>query len=274
MTLTVTLGAEDGLAAAIAGRLLDRIVGDRASGEWLREYWSDAELRKTQRRMVDFEGRAGWSNPSTLSDLGRRHGHHLRAHGKPDSNPHHRPLLGNAARAYKYVLLAAVMPFEEPRALLLAFDADGKPDHERYRAGVHAAVRERTFPFAILVAEAHPEFDAWVLAGFVPASRRDHDALAAVRTSLRNAGHAFDPLAEPHRLTSTIADDPRDAKQLCARLLDLSGQAHLGEPAVQRCIDELPLSAPVSAALGLTAFVDDIVRGVLPLLGDPPQRDR
>lgn len=265
MTLAIIVCAEDSLASDVATRLLDRVVAERASAEWLRDLWLDPTTRDAQRRVVDLDAHAGWSSLSHIKEVERRG----RSRVHPRDLASNRALVGSAAIAYKCVRLAPAAT----RVLLLAFDADHRPDHERCRAGVDAAVRSASRHLTVLVAEAHPEFDAWVIAGFVPASRRDHDELATVRTSLRNAGHTFDPLAEPHRLTSTISDDPRDAKQLCATLLGLSAQAHFGEPAVQQCIDALPLSASVAAALGLTAFVDDIVRGVLPLLGDPPQRD-
>ncbi|MDB4929911.1 MAG: hypothetical protein JWM10_2395 [Myxococcaceae bacterium] len=266
MTLTVTVCAEDSLAADTSTRLLDRVVAARASAEWLRDYWTDPSLREHQRSVVDLAGRAGWSRPAHVKQVEVRP--HLRAHGRhPGTN---RPLVGNAALAYKSVRVAAARPVESPHALLLAFDTDHRPADQRCRAGVEAALLGATPDLAVLVAEAHPEFDAWIIAGFVPTARHHHDAVASVRAGLRAAGHVFDPVVEPHRLTSDVAGDPRDAKKLCALLLGLDDQAHFGHAEVQRCAESIPLDTPAAEAIGVAAFVADVVRSVLPRLGDRP----
>lgn len=266
MTLTVTLCAEDSLAAGVSAQLFDRTIAERARAQWLRDLWVDPDLRATQRRVVDFDDRDGWSNRSHVGEVearGRR-----RVHPRdPETN---RSLGGNAALAYKCVRLAAALPLDGPHALLLAFDADQKPVDQHCRTGVVAATRDATLDFVVVVAEPQPEFDAWVIAGFVPASQRDHDEVAAIREHLRAAGHSIHPVAEPHRLTSTVAGDPRDAKSLCQRLLGLDAQAGPDEPAVLACVDALPLTPPPERLADVRAFVDDVERGVLPLLGDDP----
>jgi hypothetical protein len=252
VTLTVTVCAEDSLAADTSTRPLDRVVCERATEDWLREYWSDPALREDQRSVVDLAGRAGWSDRAHLKHVETPR--HLRAHLRdPRSN---RPLSGNAALAYKSVRVAATRPTEGPHVLLLAFDTDHRPDEQRCRAGVEAALLDVTHDLAVVVAEAHPEFDAWIIAGFVATGRHHHDTVASVRADLRAAGHAFDPMVEAHRLTSDVAGDPRDAKKLCARLLGLDEQAHFGHPEVRRCADALPLDSPTARAVGVAAFVD------------------
>jgi hypothetical protein len=264
VTLTITHCAEDALAAGLSSQLTDRVIAERATSEWLRDLWSEKALLASQRRFVDLEGRPGAMNRTHLGLVERQR--RLRVH--PRHLASGRSLGGNAALAYKCVRLAATATVDGPHALLIAFDTDHKPVEERCRAGVEAARHGTTFDLAIVVAEAHPEFDGWVIAGFVPTSRRDHDAIASVRQSLRAAGFSIDPLTEPHRLTSTVSDDARDAKALCMALLGLEHQAAPDHPLVDACVQTTPLDTLLARAgdAGLNAFVDDILGAVLPLL--------
>ncbi len=264
MTLTVTHCAEDALAAGLSSLLTDRVIAERAASLWLRDLWSEESLLPEARRFVDLEGRPGFTDRSHLGHVERQR--RFRVH------PRHlatgRSLGGNAALAYKCVRLTAAADVDGQHALLIAFDTDHKPVEERCHAGVEAAKHGTTIALAVIVAEAHPEFDGWVIAGFVSASNRDHAALAAVRASLREAGYSIDPLTEPHRLTSTVANDARDAKALCKALLGLDQQAAPGHPAVEACVRNTSLDTLLSRAgvAGLNRFVDDVTRGVLPLL--------
>ncbi len=173
--------------------------------------------------------------------------------------------LGNAVRAYTCVRLAAAAGAEVPRVLVLAFDTDGRGPEERCEVGVASARQGRSFDFGVVVAEAHPEFDAWGLAGFEPAAaheaRTHHEVCAEL---------GMDPTEKPHALTSTVAGDPRDAKLLCVRLLHLDGQAHPEDARVRRCVLDTSLERLMArgAGAGIAAFVDAVIREVLPLLGD------
>jgi hypothetical protein len=263
MTLTVTLCAEDALAAGLSSQLLDRVVSERAS-MWLRDLWN-SPVRDELRRVVDLEGGPGWSDRPHIDRLQHagppRRG--IRAH--PRDLRTNRPLIGNAARAYTCVRLAAIASTEVPRVLVLAFDTDGYGMDQRCEVGVASAQEGRTFDFGVVVAEAHPEFDVWVIAGFEPGPTHESRAHREVCAQL-----AMDPTAKPHELTSNVAGDPRDAKVLCARLLHLDGQAHPEHPRVRQCILDTALERLIArgAQAGLADFVDAVTRTVLPLLGD------
>lgn len=266
MMLRITHCAEDALAAGLSAMLLDRVVVESASS-WLRDLWTP-ELRGGLRSFVDLEGREGWSSRTHLRDVQRRS--NFRVH--PRHVGTNRPLVGSAALAYLCVRLAASIRCDVPHVVMIAFDTDGKPETERCAVGVEAATEGRALDYGVLVAEAHPEFDAWVIAGFKPGATHERAALAEAIREL-----TFDPTIEPHRLTSNVSGDARDAKVLCRRLLALDDQASPDDARVLVCVldtrwDELMRRG---AHVGLAAFARDVLRVVVPLLGDrqPVARD-
>lgn len=262
MTLTVTHCAEDALAAGVSAALLDRVVRER-SPDWLADLWAPETIGE-HRAVVDLEGREGWSDRSHVRRLQERElpGRRFRAHPRDPRTG--RPLRGNAALAYDCVRLAAVVGGEAPRVLLLAYDTDGRGEAERCAAGVAAAEAGRALDFGVVVAEAHPEFDAWVIAGFEPGATHEKVRLGAVVGELK-----FDPREAPHRLTSTVDGATTDAKALCARLLGLDAQAAPDDERVTRCVCDTALEVLVACGeeAGVAAYVDEVRRVVLPLLG-------
>jgi hypothetical protein len=176
---------------------------------------------------------------------------------------------GNAALAYVAVRLACLAPVEGDRALLLSFDVDRHPPEECCAPGVLAALQSAEAPLGVLVAEAQPEFDAWVISGFLPKDAGERSLLEGERRRLEEAGHTFDPVTEPHKLTSTLPGDPRDAKAMCARLLRLEGQAVPTDGRVRECLDA-PLETLLTngAEAGIRGLLSEVVAVLLPLLGD------
>lgn len=261
--LTVVQCAEDRLAAEVSAALLDRVVRERARAEWLRDCWAP-ETVDTHRQIVDLEGSAGWSDRGAVRRV--QQGARLRLHMRDPRT--RRPLGGNAALAYVCVRLASMeaAPGDgSARVLLLAFDTDGKSELERCTTGVDAARSDAEPGIDILVAEAHREFDAWVVAGFVPGPRHEKVSHEEEKSRI-----GFDPLEAPHELTSNVTGDARDAKALCTRLLRLDGPAHLDHERVRACVIDTDLGTLQARGqgAGIAQYLGDVARVVLPLLGD------
>lgn len=137
--------------------------------------------------------------------------------------------------------------------VVLGRDVDGR---SKRRDGLRRASRDRKWSFAVLGLLAEPESEAWYVAGFVPTSKGDSEALEAVRARLH-----FDPTEHPHRLTSTVSEGPKDAKSVC--------EALIGTDADRRrdCL-EAPFERlrRVGAACGIVDFLDDIDARLVPLV--------
>ncbi|MFO0607676.1 MAG: hypothetical protein U0324_31225 [Polyangiales bacterium] len=258
MTLRILHVAEDALSAAVSRDLLDRVVAERGP-DWLRELFADPALRATQRRFEGLDGAEGWASRGAV-----------KAHAEARGVRSLRRLSGNAALASKCLLLAAKV---DPACLvLLAFDRDRHPDDETLRHGVAAT----TTPAAprCLVAEAVPEFDAWVLAGWRAESRAEEAALRDAEARIEAQSGKLSPLDALHRLTSNVAGDARDAKRLCAALCGLGAADQVGpeHDRARRCWAEPPLDELEARGehIGLRVYLHDVDREVVPLLGGAP----
>ncbi|MCA9608339.1 MAG: hypothetical protein KC619_22170 [Myxococcales bacterium] len=137
--------------------------------------------------------------------------------------------------------------------VVLGRDVDGRL---KRRDGFRRAIRDRSWSLAVLGLLAEPESEAWYLAGFVPTSKGERDALAAVRERLR-----FDPTEHPHRLTSTVPGGRKDAKSV---LDDLVG----ADTARRRDCLEAPFDRlrRVGVDCGIVDFLDQVDDRLLPLV--------
>lgn len=261
MTLRILHVAEDGLSAAVSRDLLDRVVAER-SPDWLSELFADPALRATQRRFEDLDGREAWASRGAVKARAEALG--VRSFAR---------LSGNAALASKCLLLAARI--DPGLVVLLAFDRDRHPDDQTLRHGV--AMTCATGTPRCVVAEAMPEFDAWVLAGWQPENRVEQEALHAAEAQLAAQGQRFAPLDGLHRLTSNVSGDTRDAKRLCASLCGLDAGAQVGpdDARARRCWTEAPLEALEArgAHTGLREYLRDVARVVVPALGGGPSEE-
>lgn len=262
MTLRILHFAEDALSAAVSRELLDRVVAERGP-DWLRDLFADPALRATQRRFEDLEGADRWASRGAVKAQAEARG--VRSFKR---------LSGNAALAAKCLLLAATI--DRACVVLLAFDRDRHPDEETVRHGAVTSSSQGT-PRPV-VAEATPEFDAWVLAGWRPENRAEETALRRAQERLAADGWSFSPLHALHRLTSDVAGDARDAKRLCALLCGLAEgeQVAPSHDRARRCWTEAPLVdlAERGELLGLRSYLDEVERVVIPALGGaPPSRD-
>lgn len=234
---TIITCAEDELAARVAQHLFRRTLEENSTVEHVRDNVGTL-------RFVDLEGNPGWTLNRDLGPVLARHGRRIGVHP--------RGLGGNALRAYRIVRVAQILRHEALTILVLAYDRDGVAEYG-LRTGVHAASPQAV---NVVVAEAQPEFDAWVVCGFEPANALEHERLQEWVARLAPLG--VNPLTSPERLTSTVTGDARDAKSLVQALLGLDGQAKGNEARVLECLDR-PLAAlrQRGAQTGLPSFLDE-----------------
>lgn len=241
---TIVTCAEDELAARVAQHLFRRALEENSTVDHVRDNVDTLQF-------VDLEGNPGWTLNRDLEPILERHGRRIGVHPP-------RGLGGNALRAYRVIRFARTLRHEAITILVLAYDRDGRDAEHGLRAGVRAASPQAD---NVVVAEAQPEFDAWVVCGFEPANRLEHERLQTWIAQLQPLG--ANPVTSPERLTSNVPGDARDAKSLVQGLLGLEGQAKGNEPRVLDCLDR-PLSElrQRGALTGLPSFLDEVCRVV------------
>lgn len=243
--LRILIIAEDRLGTTLARDLGDRVVVAHGP-EWLSAIWETPSLRASQRSWRGVDEADEWTPWAQTKALASRRG--LRTHGLG--------MTGYELSAYRAAHVAALI---DPRfdALVLCHDTDGR---EALRAEMLRGVqRARVDGLPILLAVAHQEAEAWVLAGFEPRHAAERDALRGLATEL-----GFDASAEPHRATANVRDDPRDAKRCCEALLG----DDLYAPRATDCWQQTPLQRlrTRGAQTGLAEYLCDVELRLLPVL--------
>ena len=247
MTLRVLVVAEDRLGMTLARDLCDRIVVERAPVDF-RSIWEDPDLRETQRVWYGLADSERWTTDCNWSDAKAR-----------SRRVHPLGMRGYAVEAYRTVQTAAL---HEPRpdVLVLCRDTDG---NEEVRAQMLDGLARANVPdLPVVLAVAHQESEAWVVAGFVPAHNAEREVVATLKRDL-----GFDPLEEPHRLTPKGQAEVRDAKRVCRTLLPDGEYGPRGE----RCWIETSLAELERRGrhTGLPAYLEAIQRLILPLIAGP-----
>ena len=130
----------------------------------------------------------------------KAHGHFSGEPGAPD------------AHAGRRAILAVRMTHDDVSAMLLIRDSDG--DMNR-RKGLEQARNESPVKERIVIGLCHPTRECWVLAGFVPESKREWKALTSLTAAL-----SFDPCAEAARLNDRRDHERRSAKRVLRQLTD------------------------------------------------------
>lgn len=241
---------------------------------WAREDRAHDTLVKTLARRVVIEG-ASWDIADHLEhmwtwagpggepefkvgadiDVSQFSTRRIRLHGKLGDQP-----LAPEARMYRQLLLAFDLATPRPQLVIIARDGDGRASQRR--RGFAQVVEFHDFDFPIILALPEPESEAWFICGFSPKTPVEHALLAELRDRL-----SFNPVTQPHRLTSQPKDAVTDAKRV---LVALVGDGHERRDAG---VHETPL--PVLARhgehAGLAEFLDELRRHLLPLL-DPRAR--
>lgn len=242
---------------------------------WAREDRAHDTLVKTLARRVVLEGASwdiapaldhmwSWAGPKGEAEFkitGKLEvrgpgGRPLRLHGKIAGEP-----LAPEARMYRRLLHAFDQASPRPQLVILARDADRRA-RER-RRGFEQVATGLAWSFPIILAMPEPESEAWFLCGFEASSDTERDELAALRAALN-----FDPITQPHRLTSAPASADTDAKRVLAVLV--------GDDLDRRdaCLEvELERLAANGEGAGLARLLDELRAHLLPLLdpaAEPP----
>jgi len=245
MTLRVLVLAEDELGMTLARDLCDRVVVERGS-DWLVELWSYPALRETQRAWTGIshgESLLKWRSLNALSRERRvvMHVKGLRGYGIE---------AGKAAR-----LAATCEP--RPDLLVLCRDTDGR---ESVRQEMQDGLEQARADVPVVLAVAHQECEAWVIAGFFATNGAEKALLDKLQSE-----HGFDPTLEPHRLTAGKATEPHDAKRVHDALLPAGSSSERA----RQCWLDTPLLdlGHRGARTGLPDYLREVESVVLPLLG-------
>jgi hypothetical protein len=250
--------AEDRLGFTLTTALCDRVVAERSG--WLRDHWSDETSRRSFRawEKLDASTPAAWTTRADVRRLwGKRPLHPLR-------------LKAEGALAYKAAKLALERSAEGTPvdALFVVHDSDGD---EATESNMRRGAREATAAspeLVVVVATPHPEVEAWVVAGIVAETDEEEASHDSERQRL-----GFDPVREPHRLSSGKRTGKRDAKGVCEAIL---GEEHAAPDRWARCWERTPLTTleENGDGAGLRAYVGAVEKRVLPVLGDRAPQDK
>lgn len=229
------LAGEDRAHFEAASRLAERILVDRLP-------WLDGVLR--------WHGPADDQRWFPLKDALRRardlrldvHGHFGGEAGRPE-----------ARQVRAQLLLWKKLARELARhgdAVILGVIVRDLDRHPERRAGAEQARDAASCPFAVALGFCVPEAEGWYLCAFEPTSDAERKRLAALTATL-----GFSPVTEVHRLTSTTAGSPRDAKAILGELCD-------NDPARRRAGLDAPIDHLRVRGLrsGLADFLDDLTR--------------
>ena len=234
------LVGEDALARELAV-----VLADRSGSDLLEHAWNlDPMLYSEQR---EWRGRGRNSPFSTRSDFKDhpRFGRGLVPLGWAE---------GPGAQFIAKVVNAFVG--ESLAVLVIAIDED----RVHQRAAAQRRARDKAAPaiaFPVVLALINPEAEAWEIAAFHLST-----AEALARHTAVTASLAFDPVRQPHRMTSTSGRPERDCKAVHRALLDGDRPCH------DRPLAELGATAQ---STGLPTYLVDI-EAALRIAFDIPKR--
>ncbi|MCC6558193.1 MAG: hypothetical protein IT372_35045 [Polyangiaceae bacterium] len=240
--------AEDRQAFELATDLCDRIIAERSS--WLRDHWGEEASRRHHRIWTGLEpSDRSWSSRSDVKRLAQQCSVRIQGLG----------VKAEGALARKALEVARRLR-PGAAALFIVHDTDGDLEtaaRMREGAGAAAAVSPR-----VVIAAPHPEAEAWLMAGIVPETPEEREALGAERERL-----GFDPTANPGALSSGRAEGKRDAKRICEAIL---GAREDSAERWERCWKETPLEILErnGEGAGLREYTREVEELILPLLGD------
>jgi hypothetical protein len=169
---------------------------------------------------------------------------------------------GGTFEAYRAAHVTAMLE-PRPDVLVMCRDTDGNTSLRSEM--VLGLERAHVEDVPMVLAVAHQEAEAWVVAGFVPRHANERELVARLSEEL-----GFNPTTAPHLLTPKTRADSRDAKRCTTELLakgiftDRGMTCWLDTP-----LDEL---ARRGAATGLPEYLADLERVFLPLLAGTPSR--
>lgn len=214
-----------------AGEIADRVLVDSRS--------SDDELRPSVLRRWLAWQRESYLRWPDVKKLARElritaHGHFGGEPAAPD------------AQAGRKAIRVVRMTHGDDSAIMLIRDSDGNKNR---RTGLEQARDESPVKERIVIGLCHPKRECWVLAGFVPESKNERNALASLISTL-----SFDPCQKADRLNDRHDHEKRSAKRV---LQELTAGDFERE---RRCWCEtgLKILRSKGAATGLSEFIDEV----------------
>ncbi len=239
--------AEAPADAQIACDLADRVfVEDEKSPDWLEEY-----LLNHLHSWSGFEEGTLFTRWTTIKRLARQRGIQYIGHigeGRPGSI--------DFAQARKAIIMAQRISNGRPiRAVVLIRDLDDQQERRDGLEQAKAMIDQRVHQ--VVIGAVNPKREAWVLNGFVPETREEEKALAALRGEL-----SFDPCERAERLTAKKDTAKRNAKRV---LKVLTRDSREREP---RCWKQtsLDLLKQRGEKTGLRDYLVEVETRLLPLL--------
>lgn len=241
----VGLAVEDNAHVVLVRTLAQRVATEDI-------HWLDAETLAVMCRWLGPVDDGEYKIPKGVEY--KRAGRKFRIHGKIAGAP----LLPEAGM-YRRILVAFEQRETVPDVVIIARDGDGYA--EQRRSGFQQVVEGVPWSFAVILTMPEPESEAWFVCGFEP----NHGKERARLESLRDLN--FNPIMEPHRLTSRPNDARTDAKRVAKVLFDDDQERR------NACLERAPLATLVQRGqhAGLAQFIDDLRRVLVPLV-DPSQR--
>lgn len=243
--------------ARIACDLIDRLIAEEGP-DWIREQELDYFLRELlpwMRRWSGLKPDQSYSTWRDVRQLGQDYPEltFLRRPSAPGKPLEHLP---DYVPVRKAILLTGILRRGHfPDALILIRDLDSQPER---RSGMIKARDEETAKLIVILATPNPKREAWVLNGFVCASKREQEELEAIRQEIN-----FDPCLQAERLryASQTSRAERNPKEILHRLTD--GEREREE----RCWTDTPLA--ILRKRGeetlLKDFLDEAGSALLPL---------
>lgn len=182
----------------------------------------------------------------------------LRLHGRVDGKA-----CGGDVSGMRAAFCLALDREAKPDAVIVCRDTDkNRSPVVDFKRAVELTPQLRLSPRVIpILAEAHPEAEAWVLAGFEPAHPDEARALDGLCKEA-----SFDPSRNPERTTSAPPDDAaRSAKGACTRLVgnDLGRR--------ERCLKNVQRLEQHGQKCGVASYIQAVRNELAPALGAQPQ---
>lgn len=160
------------------------------------------------------------------------------------------------AQLYRNVFALFADDAEAFDVVVVARDTDG--DRARLE-GFDQAARDRQWGFVPVHAWGNPEFEAWLLAAFVPETETERARLAQLKKEL-----GFDPTVSADRLSSGRKTGKRDAKRILEHLVsDKDALARLGRVSLDQLRER-------GGRSGLADFLAALRAALAPRLGSGP----
>lgn len=224
----------------VACDLADRVLLEECD-------WIEHSFLQNYRLYVGLGDGEPFTPWRTVPELARKA--NIRVHGSFDGER-----AKMEAKAVRQAILLAIR--RSPSGVFLIRDTDGQVDKLQ---GFHQGRHEMRLP--VVVGLAHPNREAWVLAGFEPECQAEIDMLATLRREL-----GVDPTTNSHTLTAKGDQGKRHAKGVLRRLTNEKSERE------QRCWQHTSLATLESrgARNGLANYLSELRERFAPTFGAPP----